>query len=519
MCKKKKTDEPKKRRNGWFGLTIAAVILTFILSAGTLVALACIYQKDPTHFAGAAEAALLSNGLALIGLAIAVWTGMNISNAIQRKEVDSLQDRVDELSRTSGQLKETSQAVARTLSYLDAESLFLQEILKTGGDYTSVFLYYAFQSESRIKADWDSLIQIERLFTQVQKMYKGSITEAIPLRTVANLALQKINDLQPTDHPTLKRYLIIRKADFHYYMGYVSNNPKQVYDHYRQTIDLYIDWLNVLGVELEDIESIDKMTTPVSRNMVAHIANGISLSYIKIAQMHEHLEKKGIADDIIQSSGKQAVLYGEYAKAWAKTSDLGKDEFIFRNLGAAYEWRDILDKTPFASKNKVIGCNKEAFNKMVENGSVPVSRIRKVYYALFSYYKKYLESALEIENILGGGIDATKLPDELPNDVATLLQNFIRYSDYALSDGHKYGFVINLNGFAYCYAALAEKVRNIPIDGVTYQECLEKAQSALDMLELIGRTDGDNEVYYNQLQKCYKFLQEHYPIARSDGDE
>ncbi len=515
MCKKK-TNETKKRRNGWFGLTIAAVILAFILSAGTLVALACIYQKDPTHFAGAAEAALLSNGLAIIGLAIAVWTGMNISNAIQRKEVDELQAAMNEMQ---GQSKEIYKAMA----HLEPSASFLQEVLKTGTDYSSEFFYCEFKKWPGIDADWGKLLQIERLFSLVLKKDRESVKSDITLEQTAKQAVELIESIDISTRDIVHKYLVLRKGEFYYYWARKIEDLDTRCRYFKQAQQSYFDFLKIMGASSEVYCNRMPYALEGYPNLAVYIANTLCALYVEVVQKYSTLKEMHKFDPVllpfVEDSIPKSIEYGGYAVAWAKSSAFEGNEIIYRNLGCAYEWEDRLAANQFTNHNEVFANYKKAFACMAQTDGISEFRSRKVYHVLLSYYKKYIEKALGIEYEKDYTANVNK-GLSLPNcEIEELLSQFIQYSDYALSNGRKYGFVINLNGFAYCYAALAEKMYGIRTRGVTDQECLKKAESVLHTLELIGRTDGDNEVYYNQLQKCCEFLQEHYPIVRTDRDE
>ncbi len=503
MCKKKKNNEAKKRRNGWFGLTIATVILTFILSAGTLVVLACIYQKDPTHFAGAAEAALLSNGMAIIGLAIAVWTGMNISNAIQRKEVDELQAAMNKM-------QDQSKEIYKSMAHLEPSASFLQEVLKTEADYSSEFFYCEFKKRPGIDADWGKLLQIERLFSLVLKKERESAKSDITLEKAAKQAVELIESMDISTRDIVHKYLVLRKGEFYFYWARNIADLDTRCRYFKQAQQSYFDFLKIMGASSEVYCNRMPYALEGYPNLAVYIANTLCALYVEVMQKYGTLKEMYKSDPIllpfVEDSIRKSTEYGKYAIAWAKGGAFEGNEIIYRNLGCAYEWEDRLAANLFTNHNEVFANYKKAFACMAQANDISEFRRRKVYYVLLSYYKKYIEKALGIEYEKDYTVNVNKGLSLQNFEIDELLSQFIQYSDYALSNGHKYGLVINLNGFAYCYAALAEKLYGIPTNGVTDQECLKKAESALNTLELIGRTDGDNEAYYNQLKKCRELL-------------
>ena len=65
-------------------LEVLFIIFLFVISIVNNVSFRC-YEKI-------AESSLLASGIAIIGIAIAVWAGLNIVNAIERKDIEDLKD-------------------------------------------------------------------------------------------------------------------------------------------------------------------------------------------------------------------------------------------------------------------------------------------------------------------------------------------------------------------------------------------------------------------------------------------
>ena len=65
---------------------LTTTVLTMVVIA--LVAFVCPLKGTPNQ--KRAEETLLGSGIGIIGLAIATWAGLNISNSIDRKDIDEL---------------------------------------------------------------------------------------------------------------------------------------------------------------------------------------------------------------------------------------------------------------------------------------------------------------------------------------------------------------------------------------------------------------------------------------------
>ena len=79
-------------------LEVLFIIFLFVISIVNNVSFRC-YEKI-------AESSLLASGIAIIGVAIAVWAGLNIANAIERKEYESLNDNINQIQRISKNIEE-----------------------------------------------------------------------------------------------------------------------------------------------------------------------------------------------------------------------------------------------------------------------------------------------------------------------------------------------------------------------------------------------------------------------------
>ncbi len=505
--KEKPNRENKKKRSLGGSLVSIAVFVGMVgLAIHTILAIKDMYVQSPEHFNAGAEAELLASGLAIIGLAIAIWTGLNIANAIQQRDVQDLSDTVQNLKHTAEDLQSTTADVETAIRHLDPQSLFLQEFLKTNTDYTSTFLYYSLCSAEHIQAPWGKLMQLERLYTRANKMHKGLVHRQELLAQVCRQGLELIEELGMEHHPAIARYLLARTADFNWFRGYATRDPSQAAIYFCNTLDAYLTLFPLMEIDPHFTKDTLPHLSGSEQDFVIYITNTLSLCYLRLSQRYGTLKSRSYVDPrvekYIRESPQKAVQYGQCAEAWIESpkydGECKKEEFYYRNLGVAYEQLDRHEGTPFGHAEAIFSLYRKAFSRMVQDGELTLTKTRSVYQVLLSYYKRYLDAQLDLGAIWG---QTPRQPSGTPNaDVQARLQEFLRYTQYALRDGRRYNLTLVMHGFANCYALLAERLYGISVEGAS----LAAAREAKEDLELLGWKDP----YQQQLVKAIEYLQE-----------
>ena len=104
MRKAKKEGAAMKKKDGTTGGHKFELYMIFIATCIAVVAIALattysIYKIPESTSMESSEkyiADLLASGLAIVGIAISVWAGLNIANAIERKDVDLIDTKIKE---------------------------------------------------------------------------------------------------------------------------------------------------------------------------------------------------------------------------------------------------------------------------------------------------------------------------------------------------------------------------------------------------------------------------------------
>lgn len=107
MINQSKTRKHKKERTNW--LLIFVLLLSIICIIGITV-FACNYSytlacKTKYSDENANISILLSTGLSIIGIAVAVWAALNITNAISRGDIENLNNTVYTLNKSVKYIK------------------------------------------------------------------------------------------------------------------------------------------------------------------------------------------------------------------------------------------------------------------------------------------------------------------------------------------------------------------------------------------------------------------------------
>lgn len=245
---------------------IILIILLAVAIVACPVIVPIIFMIYKTECAAtSAEATLLATGIAIIGVAITAWTGLNIANVVNRKELEKIENTAKKINRkmrkkfgqfkkdTDEQLKQLEQDsvnIKKSVEYSfnNYNMLFLQELLKTAKDTISIYFYKQFtdyfNKTEKKNEDVLLLMEIEHIFAEVYNLHNNTSEEHELLISKANYGLEKIGEykLNEQTEELVKRYLDYRRGEFNYYKGYCEDKPKDVCECFMEAIDIYI-WI------------------------------------------------------------------------------------------------------------------------------------------------------------------------------------------------------------------------------------------------------------------------------------
>lgn len=469
------------------------------------------------------EAALLSSGLSIIGIAISVWAALNITNALERKEYEEIRDRSDDAHKLISELEENMDFIAY--------DTFLQALLTTDKDESSVYFYEKFSANKISRHEnFFTLAKIEHLFRQVYEMHNSVQHFDEELIEKANEAIGYIENFSSKDK-TIKTYLDFRNADFKYYSGYVANTAKEKYECYSTAINQYLQIFPRLGLKLPqycDDNAIPELPDKNKRKLLIYMMNSVGDACSKIVQIKSKLTGNNLPTDArvdeeeLRKYGNMALFFCSCAANWAdsyndveiNTKELHHFEVYYRNCGCAYERYDIAFGTFGDHADIIIENYKKAFYHVIKGTRVSAQRIQSIYHTLLSYWKRYFD-----HSILFRGVNksinpfdsdetmqaALKYPYSIDSKQIEYLRSMIDITEIAMNDTPRNNLPYVMNGFAYTYVLLL-KLAKIDVIAKEFsddnQNYLEKIERAIHMLSVMNVNDG----YSSELSKRHTML-------------
>lgn len=326
------------------------------------------------------QSTILSDGIAIIGLAVAVWTGLNIANLIEKREVDKLQQRVRELNE---EIKE------RWLQQNQVEKdRLLHEMLATSKDEATnelIKIFSELPAESEIP--FLRLLDVEQKFRNVYELHRSEFNQDENLCEIANGGISFANEiLKYVKEPKAELYLRFRIAEFHFYMGYCYLGRKRL-EHFRTAIEKYEELANGFYayvpefVSSEVYPNINYLPCKKNRSISAYFCNTLGEAYSEIEREKKQLLAEGVSEDELKSYGLKAVFYCAYA------NKLVTNSVYKRNLGCAIE--RTYDAIEYYEELE------EIYSTALMLSHKNVSNFK----TLVSLYDKYVNYILHIESI------------------------------------------------------------------------------------------------------------------------
>lgn len=299
---------------------------------------------------------LLSAGIGIIGIMVAVWTALTISNVISRKDIDDLNLDIE---IAKGNMASIDAYIEKDL-HIQAEHFFVE----ASRNYWDPLLSYLVQNLHSIEREknfaglFSDLTIIELKYTQVRNQHQNAYVYDKNLIDIADEGLAKIDSIMKSQdlHDSVQNYLSYRRCGFNFYAGYCEKDKISGIKRFVKAALGYRKLESVFFVSPDKNEktipgnSAGTVSEPEQSNALrkCHLFNSIGESYSKIVQYYS---------DDSQSSEIQAQYRGEisqhardaieYCKK-AANEEAGLDarslSVFFRNLGFAYERADRLAK-------------------------------------------------------------------------------------------------------------------------------------------------------------------------------
>lgn len=357
------------------------------------------------------ESTLLSTGLTILGLVIAVWTGLNIINTIDKREVERLQSAITEQQKTAQELQEKIQELDNTEREISKKadeyetskskvdkSKFIHELYKTATDRMSQFFIDKFNrrkdSDDAMRQHlYLDLLRIEEQFRKVFELHEAKYAPNEDLEDEANRGIEIGKELlSRVEASSLYfHYIKFRMAEFFYYIGYCRTGNARM-KLFLEAIKFYAESVQELEIDIpeyREYENYDDILFGAyegeDTETIAYMCNTIGDSYSMIAQIKNAL--RGLASqDELEMYAKKAVFYCAYA------AHLNAKSLYIKNLGVALERQNGFNLSIYPQLCKHY---KEALEK--DSGNTACFK------TLLSAHDKYINHLLNIQPV--------KLPD------------------------------------------------------------------------------------------------------------
>ena len=536
-----KTSKEKNHVSERNGLAAKPIIFWVMCIICGIIAVAAIYANYFSIKMGKIQEACLSDGLAIIGLAIAVWAGLNIANAVERKELEALSekskaltDKTEVLGRQIEPLAKNAESIDKTLN-----GLFLERLLKTAQDEASQWFLGKFaeiiNDDTRaemLKENISRLINIENKFSLVYGLHTSKQHNDRLLFNEADEAINEINKIigeknETESHAGLNLvniYLKFRRAEFEFYKGYATKNAQEVYDRFRNAAKAYIDIHEEFGVFLPaymkemDLKDIPEYISDEEvRKLSVYFANSIGEAYSRIMLLEDGLKNnytlsgKKISVKELKEIGRMSIFYCACAAKWAEKGGIGK-EVYFRNLGCAYERLERLNKKTGEYAEEIFENYKKAFACIVDQDEMSY-RIQSVYYTFMQYSKKFLEMKLHISDVYKNMASFQEAVQnkavvkklEEKEELWEILKDYYKIIVFAKRDKCRHHLQYEMEGFAMSILIilkLAKYKKVHEICELDVEECKKVIKENVAMLKFMNIEDG----YYKELVKRKKII-------------
>lgn len=460
---------------------------------------------------------LLSTCVTIIGMAIAVWAGLNIVNSIERKDLEELRSRTDNIKQLVYNMD--------NIEHLGYDA-FLQALLRKGEDELTAYFYRRFSRYGMSsKENFFILARIEDLFGQVYDLHNTVKHHDAELIEKAEEAISYINEYQTEDR-LIRAYLTARNAEMGYYCGYVGKTAFQKYQSLTSAIDLYQRILPELSISFpprgEGGQTPD-LPDGAERKLAIYMANTLGDTCSQILLLKKELTSESAPADqkvevaVLAQYAEKALFYCNCAVKWSDKykykeiydNDYHYFEAYYRNCAVAYERYDKFYGDALPHAEIIIENNLKAFYHIAKATKLKRQRVQSVYHSLLSYFKRYFDAELDFTGN-NGKIDpfsekehfesACKYNYKFDETHVKHLQEMLDISEIGILDMPRNNIPVVMNGFAYSYVILLKLTGNTAICEQFPENCatyLAKIRSALSRLNTLHIEDD----YTTELKK------------------
>lgn len=518
--------ETKKKKifGAVFFISIIIIVGTMAVNIFTTNSIASkVATADSAMADSAYQSSLLSNGLAIIAIAISVWAGLNIANAIERRELDKFDDKLRKSEDKLKKVDEIEPIVKRNEKIQNTLfNMFQNELLKTANDEATYWLYNQIIDPNKVNIkDIDSilsdLVVIEELFFQVYTTHTSVQKNDENTRNRSDQAKAKITVLleKKSLPETIKTYLKYRKAEFEFYCGYATNDSKIKYSSFNNAAKLYLELAEDFDVTIPKYDEEKNNTIivpeysgkPENKTLSMYFLNSIGESYSRIllnlsSKSEFFINSTRFSKDDFIKLGKKGEFYLQVCVSWQ--DPFSRREVYYRNLGCLLERLDIIEDNNYGRSQNIIDCYTKAFLTIIDDDNTIYYRVGSVYHVLIQYLFKYINFKLRLtENDSFERFDkGIKISKRDIEEACTYMKQLFVLFQFAQTEIPRKRLHYSVEGLLYTIVISCKQHGISEIEkacNCDLKICIENVKLVYEALSFTNPPETDN--YYNELKK------------------
>lgn len=428
----------KSSGNGWLKVlcVVMIIVAVSILIMNIIVLFVCSGQPST-------EVVIEANVISLIGLAITTWVGLNIAGYVDRRAVQNLKEKTEDLANRVIILQGEASDLSKQLAIANRQERqkLLDDLRLDRGIGISKWIYRQLLDMSDASYDvdiWSQFREEETLYHQLEQTFDPYEVETITnhIKNCIDAIREQARDLKESDKRILKEVLLLRETEILFTKAYRQKGPNQrecfvaVTQRYTQSGRSQIfQWPSIPESyeykkdSTELMEIIGEISAPTCPIM-AHIFNFIGDAYSELLWLDMRHPQSDERQRRLKAS---CFLSLNYCLLAVCASEKGKyrNECYYRNYGCAIERACYLHK-------------KENVDKYVQSLDFAISQYYKaldcsainssVYHCLASAYNKIFEALTGIEKYAEDG-EKNSQKDEIRRKLRKYMESYKRVKD------------------------------------------------------------------------------------------
>lgn len=403
------------------------------ISSKLLTANEEILEEKSDAYTSIAESSFVGTGIAVVSVAIAVWAGLNIIDAMERNELKEAKEKIEVLENEVDILTKDINSVDKRWRF-SLKNMFCDELEKDDLRILSEYFHNSFSAKNiDCVFLYRKLYNIERNFKISFSLHLSSGASNLiefdksienifcEVRNVEAEVEKEENDLKSDEKKLLQTYLVFMEGEAFFLRGYCKKNEEQ-YSEFKKAAELFMQISkDVLGKDINEITQkiLDGIKIKVEASNVAQ-HNGIEIkseeiiidkmmisalifflntlgeSYSKMLQCAKSAVNAKVADaDQIKEIMDKSAKFLKAAVILSDKTNIEKTEVKSRNLGCAYERAENYEGSVGERKDNILGSYLGAFKLVLSETTTRPDRVQNVYSTTLKYCEKYIKFQFE----------------------------------------------------------------------------------------------------------------------------